>query len=52
MARSREDLEALLEEILDNQVTQKEAFDEFREEVLEKLDNLNLSNEGFTTFDA
>lgn len=37
----------LLEQILENQENHKEAFEEFREDVLEKLDNLNLPGGDF-----
>lgn len=37
----------LLNQILENQEAQKEAFEEFREDVLEKLDNLSLPGGDF-----
>ena len=37
----------MLQQILDGQEAQKEAFEEFRDEILEKLDNLNLPGSDF-----
>ena len=44
---NREDYMEMLQEILDNQEAQKEAFEEFREEVLEKLNNLSMPGRDF-----
>ena len=44
---SRDEYVELLEQILLNQADQKEAFEEFKEEVLEKLDNLSLPGGNF-----
>ena len=37
----------MLQQILDGQEAQKEAFEEFRDEILEKLDNLSLPGGNF-----
>lgn len=43
---AKTDLEDMLQEILDNQQTAKEAFDEFKEDVIEKLDDILLTDKG------
>jgi hypothetical protein len=53
MARTKGDLYVeLLKQIIKNQFEQNEAFEEFKEEVLEKLDNLSVPGDGFSTFDT